>query len=295
MSARGAEGFPTPPRPKVPVFDDHFHLDPVYGAYMGSVDEFVKAGGTHFLLVHKPDFEKVSASLDAYRAEFEATVNMGRAVNARGDVECFVALAPHPAEFTRHAERLGFEGAWALLTGAIDLCGKMARDEELVVALSEAGRPHYPVSPEVWAFSNRLLDYELATAKDAGVAAQLHTESASPEVMRDLAAHVEASGMSKGKVSKHYCGPLVLPEENHGLFPSVLASRPNVAEALRKGDRFMLETDFIDDKRRPGAVMAPATVPRRTRAMLEQGVPEERVWRIHKENPEGVYGVTIEL
>jgi TatD-related deoxyribonuclease len=57
----------------------------------------------------------------------------------------------------------------------------------------------------------------------------------------------------------------------------------------------MLETDFIDDRRRPGAVMAPATVPRRTRAMLEQGVPEERVWRIHKENPEKVYGASIDL
>jgi TatD-related deoxyribonuclease len=96
-------------------------------------------------------------------------------------------------------------------------------------------------------------------------------------------------------VTKHYCPPFVLPEENAGLFPSVLASRPFVAEALKKGDRFMLETDFIDDKRRPGAVMAPATVPRRTRAMLEQGVPEERVWRIHKENPEKVYGVSIEF
>ena len=281
--------------PRTPVFDDHFHLDPAFGGFQASVDEFVKAGGTHFLLVHKPDFEGLSTSVEAYRTEFERTVRMGREVNARGDVECFVALCPHPAEFPRHADRLGFEGAWELLTGAIEVCGELAREDELVVALSEAGRPHYPVSPEVWMFSNRLLDFELATAKDAGVAAQLHTESATPEVMRDLAGHVEASGLSKDKVAKHYCGPLVLKEENAGLFPSVLASRPNVAEALRKGDRFMLETDFIDDKRRPGAVMAPATVPRRTRAMLEQGIGEERVWRIHKENPERVYGVKIEL
>jgi TatD-related deoxyribonuclease len=281
--------------PAVPIFDDHFHLDPKFGGYMASVDEFVKAGGTHFLLVHKPDFDAMSTSADAYRAEFERTVAMGREVNARGDVRCFVALCPHPVEFTRHAERLGFEGAWDLLTKAIDLCGRFAREEELVVALSEAGRPHYPVTPEMWAFSNRLFDYELATAKDAGVAAQLHTESASIDVMRDLAAHVDASGLDKGRVTKHYCAPLVLPEENFGLFPSVLASRPFVAEALKKGDRFVLETDFIDDKRRPGAVMAPATVPRRTKAMLAQGVPPERVWRIHKENPERIYGISIEL
>lgn len=279
----------------MPIFDDHFHLDPVYGDFQGSVDAFVRAGGTHFLLVHKPDFDHLAGTVEAYRAEFEKTIRMGREVNARKDVRCFVALAPHPAEFTRHAERLGFEAAFALLTQAIDLCGRFAREDELVVALSEAGRPHYPVAPEMWAFSNRLFDYELATAKDAGVAAQLHTESATVEVMRDLALHVEAAGMPKDKVTKHYCPPFVLEEENFGLFPSVLASRPFVAEALKKGDRFVLETDFIDDKRRPGAVMAPATVPRRTRAMLQQGIPEERIWRIHKENPERIYGVTIEL
>jgi TatD-related deoxyribonuclease len=282
-------------RPRVPVFDDHFHLDPKFGAYMGSVEEFVRAGGTHFLLVHKPDFDALSTSVEAYRAQFEATVRMAREVNARGDVRCFVALCPHPAEFTRHAERLGFEGAWALLTKAIDECGRMAREQDEVVAFSEAGRPHYPVSPEMWAFSNRVMDYELTAAKDAGVAVQLHTESATPEVMKDLAGHVAAAGLPGDRVTKHYCPPLVLPEENFGLFPSVLASRPFTAKALAKGDRFMLETDFIDDKRRPGAVMAPATVPRRTRAMLEQGVAEEKVWKIHKENPEKVYGVTIEI
>jgi TatD-related deoxyribonuclease len=282
--------------PRTPVFDDHFHLDPRYGAYLASVEEFERAGGTHFLLVHKPDFDALSTTVEAYRAEFLHTVEMGKAVNARpGGARCIVALCPHPAEFTRHADRLGFEGAWDLLTGAIDACAKIAADEPLVVALSEAGRPHYPVSPEMWAFSNRLLDYELATAKAAGLAVQLHTESATPEVMADLAAHVEAAGLDKGRVTKHYCPPFVTEEENAGLFPSVLASRPFVAEALKKGDRFMLETDFIDDRRRPGAVMAPATVPRRTRAMLEQGVPEERVWRIHKENPEKVYGASIDL
>jgi TatD-related deoxyribonuclease len=280
---------------KVPCFDDHFHLDPVHGDYLASVDTFAKAGGTHFLLVHKPDFENLSATPDAYEAEFRRTLKMGHDVNARGPVQCIVALCPHPAEFPRQAERLGFKGAWELLTKAVDTCAAIAHADPLVVALSEAGRPHYPVSPEVWAFSNRLMDYELAVAKDAGLAAQLHTESATPDVMRDLAAHVEAAGADKDRVSKHYCPPHVLPEENHGLFPSVLASRTSVKEALSKGDRFMLETDFIDDRRRPGAVMGPATVPRRTRAMLEQGVDEERIWRIHKENPERVYQVELTL
>lgn len=279
--------------PKVPCFDDHFHLDPVYGDYLGSVEAFAKAGGTHFLLVHKPDFGKLSPTLAAYEAEFRQTLKMGHEVNAQGKARCIVALCPHPAEFPRQAERLGYDAAYELLTKAVDMCAAIAREDRLVVALSEAGRPHYPVPADVWDFSNRVFDYELSVAKDAGLAAQLHTESATPEVMRDLAAHVEKAGMDKGRVSKHYCAPHVLPEENFGLFPSVLASKESVKAALSKGDRFMLETDFIDDKRRPGAVMAPPTVPRRTKAMLEQGIPEERIWKIHKENPERVYQVDL--
>ena len=58
----------------------------------------------------------------------------------------------------------------------------------------------------------------------------------------------------------------------------------------------MMETDYLDDPKRPGAVMAPATVPKRTKAMLEKGVfDEETVYKIHKEWPERVYGIEIKL
>jgi TatD-related deoxyribonuclease len=87
----------------------------------------------------------------------------------------------------------------------------------------------------------------------------------------------------------------VLEEENHGLFPSVLASKPSVNEALIKGDRFVMETDFLDEPSRPGAVMNINTVPKRTKALLASGVlTEERALRVHKDNPERLYGIKIE-
>jgi TatD-related deoxyribonuclease len=88
---------------------------------------------------------------------------------------------------------------------------------------------------------------------------------------------------------------LVLPEENHGLFPSVLASRTSISEALRKGTRFMMETDYLDDMSRPGAVMSITTVPKRTKSFVNSGaVSEEDILRIHKDNPEKVYGIEID-
>jgi TatD-related deoxyribonuclease len=51
-----------------------------------------------------------------------------------------------------------------------------------------------------------------------------------------------------------------------------------------------METDFVDDPERPGAVLGPKTVPRRVRWLLAEGV-ETAVRRAHVRTPERVYGI----
>jgi TatD-related deoxyribonuclease len=90
---------------------------------------------------------------------------------------------------------------------------------------------------------------------------------------------------------KHYCAPFVLPEENSGLMPSVLAGKDAVKTALSKGTRFLMETDFLDDKTRPGAVLAITTVPKRTLTFIKQGLmTEEQAYKIHEDSPKEAYG-----
>ena len=43
-----------------------------------------------------------------------------------------------------------------------------------------------------------------------------------------------------------------------------------------------------------GAVLGPKTIPRRTLKLVEEH-GEEVFWKVHKENPEKVYGVEIEI
>ena len=52
---------------------------------------------------------------------------------------------------------------------------------------------------------------------------------------------------------------------------------------------FMLETDYMDDLRRPGAVLGPKTVPKLTRQLLEAGLDEEILYMSHKDLPEQIY------
>ena len=104
----------------------------------------------------------------------------------------------------------------------------------------------------------------------------------------------DEAGLERSKVVKHYSPPLVLEEENSGLFPSVLAKKESTEEALRKGSRFLLETDYLDDLRRPGAVLSITTVPKRTTSLIQSGrMTEEQAYKIHVDNPLKVYGIIV--
>ena len=52
----------------------------------------------------------------------------------------------------------------------------------------------------------------------------------------------------------------------------------------------MLETDYMDDPRRPGAVLGPKTVPKRTQQLIEAGMDEEILWKCHVDIPTALYG-----
>jgi TatD-related deoxyribonuclease len=90
---------------------------------------------------------------------------------------------------------------------------------------------------------------------------------------------------------KHHSTPLTRHEENQGIVPSLLAKADLVRAAIGGGP-FFLETDYIDDPKRPGAVLGPATVPRKTKAWIAEGLlTEEAAARIHRDLPRATYGI----
>jgi TatD-related deoxyribonuclease len=55
-----------------------------------------------------------------------------------------------------------------------------------------------------------------------------------------------------------------------------------------------METDYIDDMRRPGAVLAPKSVPKLTKKLMEENLlSEQQVHRIHVENPQNTYNIEL--
>jgi TatD-related deoxyribonuclease len=278
----------------IPITDNHIHLDH-RGKGIAAAKEFARAGGTHIILVSKPSWTMGIdvTKPDDFRLVFEETIDIVREIN-RSDigVVAFPVLGVHPAEITRLTERVGLKQAEELMIGGLEVAQRFVLENEAIAI--KTGRPHYEVSENVWDASNRIMAYAMALAHESGCAVQLHTETADALVIADLARVARSAGISPEKVVKHYAPPLVNIFEREGIFPGVLAGKGAIEAALAEGSRFMMETDYIDDPERPGAVLGPKTVPRRTLKLVEK-FGEEVFWKVHKENPEQVYGIEIEV
>ena len=276
----------------MPIFDNHIHLRPEFRGIEAARD-FERAGGTALLLTHSP-YEEIPVRRAAdYDKAYGKTLAMADAVRGATHLQVFVALGPYPVEFLALREALGLEGAIEAMRSGIDRAAQLIADRK-AVAFGEVGRPHFPVSGDVLVACNRLLQYTMERAKELECAVILHTEDPTPATFAEFSRIASKAGLPPERVVKHHSTPLTKPEETHGIVPSILAKEILVTEAMKGRPRFLLETDYIDDPRRPGAVLGPATVPKKTRAWLASGLlSEEDCGIIHKDLPEKTYGIQL--
>jgi TatD-related deoxyribonuclease len=275
------------------ILDNHMHLRPD-GDNVEAVKKFCKAGGTHLILAHIPYRDIPIKGEESYREAFDRSLEMADKVRSETDAVVFVTVGPYPVDLVHMVEHMPIEDATDIMMKGMDLAAGLV-EEGATVAIGEIGRPHFPVPDEIVHASNGILKHGMQVAKEVGSAVVLHTESATPETFKELGTMADSVGLDREKVVKHFCPPVVDIDKNHGLFPSVLATKKNISAAVSQGNRFLMETDYIDDPRRPGAVLGPATVPKTTKSMLQDELlTEEDIFHIHKANPEKVYAISIE-
>jgi TatD-related deoxyribonuclease len=268
-----------------PVLDNHLHLDPRHGRGIDAVRDFARLGGTHLLVVNKPSWllGVTPETGDDFRAVFEETLDAVAAATEVLDGRAWAVLGVHPGLVNRLVDDRGFspEAARDLMRAGLDVAAEYVADGRALALKS--GRPHYEVTDAVWEASNDVLKHALALGADHDCAVQLHTEAS--EDLTEVADWAEARGLDAHRVVKHYAGGRLA-----GPTPSVMSERDRLELAAERGDPFLMETDFVDDPDRPGAVLGPKTVPRRVRWMLEEGY-DEAVRNAHVETPALVYDI----
>jgi len=272
---------------ETPVLDNHLHLDPVNGRGAAAAAEFAAAGGTHLLVLNKPSWTLVGSVDDtaAFRETFELTCEVTEEASARLPGRAWPVLGVHPALISRLVEEGDDpDAAGELMRAGLDVAAEFVADGPAVAIKS--GRPHYEVDDAVWAASNEVMRHAFELGAETGCAVQLHTEGG--EEFEAVAAWAEERGLPAERVVKHYAGGRV-----RGPVPSVLADKNELAVAAREGEPFLMETDFLDDPDRPGAVLGPKTVPRRVDWMLSEGY-DAAVRTAHVDTPARVYGIDTE-
>lgn len=275
------------------ILDNHFHVR-ADGRNVDAAREFEKAGGTHLIIAHLPHKEFRIEKVRDHRPAFELTLKLAERIRKETKIKVFVTVGPYPVELLRLSEQMPLSDAVKIMKEGMATAAEMV-EEKRVIAIGEIGRPHFPVDSQILEASNEIMRYGMELASEVGCPVVLHTESATPQVFRELATFADESGLAREKVVKHFSTPVVDVEKNFGLFPSIVSSRGNITEAISQGTRFLMETDYLDDVRRPGAVLGPATVPKRTKAFLADGTfSEDDVHKIHKDNPELVYGACFD-
>lgn len=274
---------------KVPVYDNHIHMSPS-GRNVEALKEFQSSGGTGLTLVTLPYKEVRITQGSDFARSYEITYNLAAKAREETDLLINIAVGPYPVLIVSLAEEYGLEKAEEFMIQGME---DAARDvaEGKAVAIGEVGRPHFPISSEIREASDRVLLRGMELAKENHVPIIIHCES-DDDTDRSLAELADKAGLDRGMVIKHSSPPWVTPEETHGVMPSIPASKSNLKAALAKGtDRFMMETDYIDDIDKPGAIMSVNTVPKKVAAWVANGqVPLESIYRICRDIPESLYG-----
>ena len=138
-------------------------------------------------------------------------------------------------------------------------------------------------------------------ASQADVPIQLHVEENGPQTNAELASICDRSGMVRQRAVHHYAPANVSESFTHGLSASVSMGKESISAImdsyLHCSSTWTMETDYLDDPRRPGAVLGPKTVPKRTQKLasvlldnVDKNQAEDLLNHIHSIWPSALYG-----
>ena len=283
-----------------PIWDTHIHLD-LEARGLSAARDFANAGGTHICLVHKPGFSSsLPESIEQVDEAYLHTLDLAKSVRKNVGLNVHVILGPHPVVWEKQVHTMGMELATQLHLDSVELALNYCAEGQ-AVALGEVGRPHYPVSEEIWSAANIQLETVMQMASKAGVPIQLHVEDNGSTTNAELANICDRAGLNRKRAVHHYASANVSEQFTYGLSSSVSMGKNSIVELIDSFEccksSWTMETDYLDDPKRPGAVLGPKTVPKRTQnlasellTILSQNEVEELLSHVHSVWPNQLYG-----
>ena len=278
----------------IPCSDAHSHTDPVngIGAY-NIARRFKSVGGWFIALVSlSPLRYGFTLDIEGYLKMFELMIKECWKVKELGlKTACIVGL--HPADVDKLVNTLGPDKALELSIKILDLIARLCKEGK-VSGIGEVGRQHYITKPQSFLVSEHVMEYALEISRDLDVPLHLHLEQAGKLTALDIDKRLRRLGYKhRCKVIIHHADPKVSKAAiEYGISVTVTGRYENLRRLKDIIAHVMIESDFLDDPKRPGVVMYPWDIPKNVKKLLDDDIVDEKVlYKTCVENVCRVYGV----
>jgi len=282
--------------------DAHVHSNPVNGLGAAEIAKrFKRKGGWFIALVglspwHYNIEEK---NYDGYVKAIQLHIRECRTAAAQGlQIACFAGF--HPADVDKlvsagkHPEEVFYLGL-----RIVEYVGKLCRDG-VIDGIGEVGRQHYRTSPDRFAIAASIMLRALEIARDNDCLVHLHLENAGPVTVLTLDEVVERIGIDRGKVFLHHAKPNIgLEAVKRGYQVTIPGHKETLRYAFNVkelAENMLIESDYIDDPRRPCVSSCPWDVVDRELELVKEGVVDvDTLYKINIDNVVKAYGVEYKV
>lgn len=282
--------------------DAHAHSNPVNGLGASEIAKrFKRKGGWFMALVGLSPWHYGIEEKDynGYIKAIQLHIRECRVAVAEGlQVACFAGF--HPADVDKLVSagkppeevlRLGLQ--------VVEYVGKLCRDG-VIDGIGEVGRQHYRTSPDKFAIAMTIMVRALELARDSGCLVHLHLENAGVVTALTVDEIVERVGLNKSKVFLHHVKPGIgLEAIKRGYQVTIPGHKETLryAFSIRElAESMLVESDYIDDPRRPCVSSCPWDVVDRELELLKEGVVSEDIlYKVNVDNIVKAYGVEYRI
>ncbi len=258
---------------EVYISDNHAHINTVRGVGARRIArEFRREGGRLIVVVSLLTWslDLPPCELSSFERLYRETVSAVRTVREEG-VNAGCMLGVHPAEVEQMIGKgWSREQILSFVERCLNMVAEYVRRGE-AQGIGEVGRPHWVVSERSWEIHNDVLELALGYARDLDVPVHLHMERRGEQTLRDVVDLVRRIGNRPYRVVLHHAQPEVAVSASEcGITPSVpVGRRSEFVRALELPPVYVVESDYLDDPRRPGAVIVPWALARKMREVAE--------------------------
>jgi len=279
------------------IFSDaHLHTNPVKGLGARRVAEkFRREGGWFIALVALPPYHYGIEELseDSYRKVLEILNKEANTAREHG-LKVARLMGFHPAEVDEYYRR-GIKGSrlYEFATRVLKLIEDALRNG-LLDGIGEVGRQHYGTSVERIVLSEMVMTDALQLSRDYDVVVHLHLEQGGWITAHSINRLIRQLGLKPGKIILHHSNmETAITADELGLAYTIPVKSFDNRLASMKLRNALIESDFIDDPRRPGVAAYPWEIPKVVKSHLDAGIiGEEYAYRIMVDNISRYYNIS---